>query len=201
VKRACIGWRAVSAPQGLVRLVAGPEGELLFDLAGRAFGRGAWLHPDPSCLSQAARGGADRAFRRSFGIDQAQLFRLFREAAERRSLGLLGAARRAKKLEAGSAAVAEAVERGFAELLIVATDARAAASQSFLQPWIASGRALAFGTKESLGACLGRADTALLAVTEPRFASEIRKAIEWTLLPEPKAPSARAPRFISSEVG
>ncbi len=201
MNRTCIGCRAVSAPESLVRLVAGPEGELLFDLAGRAFGRGAWLHPEPSCLLQAARGGADRAFRRAFGIVPSQFFQLFREAAERRALGLIGAARRAKKLEAGSSAVAEAIERGWAELVIVAIDARAAASQAFLEPWIASGRAQAFGTKASFGACLGRTDTALLAVTEPRFASEIRKAIEWTLLPEPKAPSARAARSISSEVG
>ncbi len=77
MNRTCIGCRAVSAPESLVRLVAGPEGELLFDLERRAFGRGAWPHPEPSCLLQAARGGADRAFRQALGIDPAQFFQLF----------------------------------------------------------------------------------------------------------------------------
>jgi ribosomal protein L7Ae-like RNA K-turn-binding protein len=173
----------------------------VFDLAGRSFGRGAWLHPDPGCLAEAARGGIDRAFRAQLGVSAAALAQAFRKAADRRALALLGAARRAQKLEAGSSSVADAIERGRAELVIVATDARAAASHAFLEPLIAAGRAQAYGTKAEFGACLARSETALLAVTEARFAREIRKAIEWALLPEPKAASARAARTISSEAG
>ena len=123
VKRTCIGCRAISAPEDLVRIVAALEGGLVFDLARRTFGRGAWLHPDPACLAQAARGGIDRAFRQPFGLNPPALTALFRTAASRRALVLIGAARRAQKLEAGAAAVAEAIERRKVELLIVSTDA------------------------------------------------------------------------------
>jgi predicted RNA-binding protein YlxR (DUF448 family) len=201
VNRTCIGCRATSAPDQLVRLVIGPEGELVFDLAGRTFGRGAWVHPAPGCLSTAGRGGIDRAFKRSVGVNAVELDRTFKAAATRRALGLIGAARRAHKLEFGSAAVEETVQRGRAELVIVATDARAAAAHAFLEPLVRTGRALAFGTKADFAACLTRSETALLAVTDERFAREIRKAIEWTMLPEPNLATGRAARAISSEAG
>jgi ribosomal protein L7Ae-like RNA K-turn-binding protein len=170
--------------------VLGPEGELLFDLAGRAFGRGAWLHPLASCF-----------LKRSVGADAGALAAAFRQAAGRRALGLIGAARRAHHLEAGSSAVSEAAARGRVELVVVATDARAAANQAFLEPLVATGKAQAFGTKAQFGACLARPETALLAVTDARFAREIRKAIEWTQLSEPKLASGRTARAMSSEVG
>jgi uncharacterized protein len=201
VNRTCVGCRAHSAPDELVRLVIGPEGEITFDLAGRAFGRGAWVHPSPNCLSMAARGGIDRAFKRSVGVNAVALGRVFKAAATRRALGLIGAARRAHKLEFGSAAVEETVQRAGAELVIVATDARAAAAHAFLEPLVRTGRAQAFGTKADFAACLSRSETALLAVTDARLAREIRKAIEWTLLPEPNLASGRAARAISSEAG
>lgn len=201
MNRTCIGCRAVGAPESLVRLFAGPSGEVLFDLAGRSFGRGAWVHPQPSCLLQAARGGVDRAFRQAFGLDGPSFFENFRQTAHRRALALVSAARRAQKLEAGSEAVAEASARGRVELLILAKDARAAATHAFLEPLIAAGRVQGFATKAELGACLTRTETAIVAVTDARLAREIKKSIEWTELPEPKAASGRAARTISSEAG
>jgi ribosomal protein L7Ae-like RNA K-turn-binding protein len=181
--------------------VLGPEGEVFFDLAGRAFGRGAWVHARPECLALAARGGIDRAFKQSVGVKPAALDHAFKVAAFRRAYGLIGAARRAQKLESGSTAVEQAVARGRAELVIVATDARAAAAHAFIEPLVRTGRARAFGTKGEFAACLSRPETALLAVTDARFAREIRQAIEWTLLPEPNQSSGRAARAISSEAG
>ena len=201
MKRTCIGCRATSAPEDLVRLAAAPDGELVFDLAGRTLGRGAWVHPLPACLAQAARGGVDRAFRRPFGLNPSVLAARLRKAADRRTMGLLSAARRARKIQADSGAVAEAIERGGVELVLVARDAPAAASHDFLEPLIAGGRAQAYGTKAEFGTCLGRQETALLAVTDARLAREIRKSIEWAELPEPKAASAKAARPISSEAG
>jgi ribosomal protein L7Ae-like RNA K-turn-binding protein len=185
----------------LVRLVVGPEGEPVFDLERRAFGRGAWLHPLPGCLALSARGGFDRAFKRALGTTPRVLAAAFRRVAERRALGLFTAARRAKKLEAGSAQVEDAAQSGRAELVVVATDAGAAANLRFLEPLVLSGQAQAYGTKAGFGACLARPETALVAVTDARFAREIRKAIEWTQLPEPDAASARAARTMSSEAG
>lgn len=199
--RTCIGCRAPFAPDELVRLVLGPAGEVVFDLAGRELGRGAWVHPRPNCLAMAARGGLDRAFKRSVGVNAHALAGAFGAAARSRALDLIGVARRAGQLEMGLAAVEEAVLRGRPELVIVATDARAAAAHAFLPPLVRTGRAQAFGSKADFAACLSRPETALLAVTDARLAREIRKAIEWTLLPEPNPVSGRAARAISSEAG
>lgn len=67
VVRTCIGCRAAVDQQELVR-VALDHGtdtpSVRFDPVRRRPGRGAWLHPDPDCVSRAlARRGFPRAFR------------------------------------------------------------------------------------------------------------------------------------------
>src|SRR5581483_560683 len=61
--RTCVGCRSRSPATGLLRVVA-VHGVLTPDPRRRLPGRGAWLHPDPECLSRALRRGAfPRAFR------------------------------------------------------------------------------------------------------------------------------------------
>jgi len=201
VTRTCVGCRALGSAEELVRVVVTDTGEVAFDLAGGAFGRGAWVHPRSACLANAARSGLARAFRRELRVSPEALVRALHRAAERRAAGLLMAARRARKLEAGSTAVQHAVSDRRAELVIVARDARAAAEHAFLSPLIASGRAVAHGTKGELGAYIGRPDTALVAVTDARIARALKTAIEWTMVPEPNAVSVGARRTIVSEAG
>lgn len=184
----------------LVRLVLGPEGEVVVDLVGGSFGRGAWVHPRPSCLATAPAALA-RALRAPVRTSPADLVASLRAAAQRRIRGLVLAARRIKQLECGSSAVELAVRDRRAELVLVATDARAAAGHAWLEPLIASGSARAFGDKALFGAWLSRPDTALVAITERGLAQEIGKMIDWTMLSEPSAPSKRARRTVSSEAG
>jgi predicted RNA-binding protein YlxR (DUF448 family) len=48
----------------LVRLVRSPRGEVVIDLAGRAPGRGAYLHRRSECVEAARRrGGLNRALK------------------------------------------------------------------------------------------------------------------------------------------
>ncbi len=54
-ERTCVGCRQASEPDALVRFVLGLDGEIVPDLAGGAFGRGAWVHPSPECLARAPR--------------------------------------------------------------------------------------------------------------------------------------------------
>ncbi|MCS6712348.1 YlxR family protein [Brachybacterium sp. EF45031] len=68
-QRTCIGCRQVTEREQLVRLVRvdSPDGgtpQLRHDPTGSAPGRGAWLHPDATCLDRALRrGAAARSFR------------------------------------------------------------------------------------------------------------------------------------------
>jgi uncharacterized protein len=61
--RSCIGCRARDRRGALTRLVA-RDGRLEVDRAGRAPGRGAWVHARAACLDAfARRGGFVRALR------------------------------------------------------------------------------------------------------------------------------------------
>lgn len=68
--RTCVGCRQVVASSELVRFVL-VDGSLRRDVGGGAPGRGAWLHPDRTCLAAArSRRGFARSFRRTVN-DQA----------------------------------------------------------------------------------------------------------------------------------
>ena len=63
--RTCVGCRQRAAKQDLVRVVVQDRGhgpQVVPDPAGRAAGRGAYLHPDVACLDLAVR---RRAFARA----------------------------------------------------------------------------------------------------------------------------------------
>ncbi len=50
--------RTVRAKRDLVRVVRSPEGTLSVDLRGKSSGRGAYVCPDPACLSRGLADGA-----------------------------------------------------------------------------------------------------------------------------------------------
>src|SRR5204863_247005 len=84
----------------MIRLVLDESGGLAVDLAGRAFGRGAWAHPRSDCLLRAARGGAQRGLKANVRIEGAALLSAVRSAADRRVEALLASARGAGKVVA-----------------------------------------------------------------------------------------------------
>jgi predicted RNA-binding protein YlxR (DUF448 family) len=53
--RTCVGCRQEGSKSSLRRLVRSPEGTVEVDAAGRAPGRGAYLHLTAACLEQARR--------------------------------------------------------------------------------------------------------------------------------------------------
>ncbi|WP_369201353.1 YlxR family protein [Streptomyces sp. PU-14G] len=78
-QRTCVGCRECADKDALLRVVL-IGGSVIPDLRGRLPGRGAYLHPVPSCLEQAVRRRAfNRAFRGPGPFDVAQL----REQVER----------------------------------------------------------------------------------------------------------------------
>ncbi|MDO4791292.1 MAG: YlxR family protein [Buchananella hordeovulneris] len=63
--RTCVGCRAKQERSHLVR-VALQDGALLPDKDARMPGRGAWIHPEPSCLEKAL---TRRAFARALRVE------------------------------------------------------------------------------------------------------------------------------------
>src|SRR5512147_2640621 len=103
-ERTCVGCRRADAPERLVRLVLGSAGRVAPDLAGKAFGRGAWVHPSPACLGKATPRGLSRSFRSEITTSATELWPMLKAAADRRIEGLLGGAHRAGRLAIGATA-------------------------------------------------------------------------------------------------
>ncbi len=197
--RTCAGCRA-EVPQGeLVRVVLGPEGEIVPDVAGSAFGRGAWLHPRPDCLEGAARGGLARSFRAQVTTSAPALATALADAASRRVEGLLSAARRAGQLAIGSEAVKEALIAGSALRVVVATDARAAAATPWVEEAVRAGRAAAWGSKDAIGRAVGRSEVGVVAVLDEGFANALSKVIEMAHVTAPSG-SRNVRADVSTEV-
>jgi predicted RNA-binding protein YlxR (DUF448 family) len=169
----------------MIRLVLVDDGQVAVDLAGRAFGRGAWVHPSVECLTLAPRGGLQKSFKSNVPVDAGALVVAVKAAADRRVESLLASARGAGKLECGSDVAKSAMEAGKSRVLLVAEDARATAEA----PWVlaagAAGKAVFWGTKERMGKAVGRADTALVAVCDGGFSEAITRAVALSALPAP----------------
>ncbi|HVK69533.1 MAG TPA: DUF448 domain-containing protein [Polyangium sp.] len=182
--RTCVGCgerveipRSGAALSVLVRLVLGPGGEVAVDAAGGGFGRGAHVHPRPSCVEKAAQRGLARAAKGKVSLlwdeapeqpseetavsettssgklvplDAGSLSRAIVRALDRRVQGLVVAAARARKIALGADAVTGADGRGEAELIVVATDAAAGSELSAVRRAVSEGRAVAWGTKKVL---------------------------------------------------
>ena len=61
--RQCLGCREMKPKKELIRVVRSPEGEVSLDFKGKLPGRGAYVCPNPACLSKARKAKAlERAF-------------------------------------------------------------------------------------------------------------------------------------------
>ncbi|HEY1694055.1 MAG TPA: DUF448 domain-containing protein [Polyangiaceae bacterium] len=170
-ERTCVGCGSRDDAPSMVRLVVADD-EVVFDLAGGGFGRGAHVHPRPECIAGAPR-GLSRAMKREVKIGTKELGERLLAACDRRLAGLLLAARRTKALAIGADAALEAIRRG-APLAIVAVDAATVAQTLEVTGAIAEGRAVAWKTKAELGQLLGETAVALCAIRHAGIAGELQ---------------------------
>jgi predicted RNA-binding protein YlxR (DUF448 family)/ribosomal protein L7Ae-like RNA K-turn-binding protein len=191
--RTCVGCHQPAEARELVRVVLGPDGALAPDPRGGSIGRGAWLHPRPECLVRAVPRGVARALKAEVTTNAEEFSGLMRGAGMRRLLGLVSAAWRAKKVAVGASAVEEVLATGEKCLVIVATDAQAAAAGYGVSRAVALGRALATSTKVELGGALGRAEVGVVAILDEGFERPLREAAALSELRVPEARSKRAP--------
>jgi uncharacterized protein len=167
-----------------VALVRDPDGvhQAHADVGGSSFGRGAWVHARRDCLERAASRGLARSVKGQVRADVITLAAEIAQQAERRAWALLGSARRSRRLAFGADAVCAAITSGDAALVIVARDARAAATRGPIQAAIGGGGAVAFGAvafgnKRELGAALDRDELGVIAVLDPGIAEALRHAL------------------------
>lgn len=173
-ERMCAGCGKHALAEELVRVVHDPSsGEIAVDLAASGFGRGAHVHASPECVSKALKGGFSRVFKTKVAADLHALVESIVSAADRRLEGLLTGARRAGHLAVGSDVVADALQAGRAELVVVARDAAAATKLPEIQRAISAGKAIAFADKQRMGVLLARDEVAVVAVLHPGVAAAI----------------------------
>lgn len=178
--RRCLASGERLPKEELLRLVVGPDGAVVPDLAERLPGRGLWIRPRRALIETAVR---RRLFARAAKAtvtappDLAeQIGRLLR----RRCLERIGLAKRAGQLAVGHDQVRATLEGGRALLLIQAADGsdserrRVAALGRGRCPELAIDRQL--GSAE-LGEALGRATAVHLAVTDARMADRLRREL------------------------
>lgn len=142
-ERTCIVTRAVQNPDRLIRFVAGPDGFVVPDIAGKLPGRGVWVTSSRSCVEQAV---AKRLFSRGLKTavqSAADLPDMVDTLLEQRALAALGFARKAGECITGLGKVEGALVHGRASALLHATDGaadglrkleNARKSASFLHP-------------------------------------------------------------------
>ncbi len=176
--RTCVGCGEKDHPTAFVRLVMSPahEGtsEVAVDAGNGSFGRGAHVHPRPDCLAKACKGGIARTMKTNVRVTPAELASQMVDALDRRMEGLVLAARRTNALEIGADAACNALVKE-APLVIVARDAGSVIEKLQVADAIAEGRAVGWGTKERIGALLGRSEVAIAAVTSKSIAAEMMK--------------------------
>jgi predicted RNA-binding protein YlxR (DUF448 family) len=169
--RTCVGCGQRNDAEEMVRLVLDGTG-VAFDLAGGAFGRGAHVHARPECIEKAARGGLARSFRSHIETTPEQMRESLGAACDRRMAGLLLAARRIGEVAVGADAAREALRKG-APLVVVAVDAGAIASDRDITGAAAQGRAIAWKTKDELGALLGGGSVAVCSICHAGIAAQL----------------------------
>jgi len=158
-------------------VLAGDPPRAVPDVGRRAGGRGVSVHASRRCLESALRTGALRRGLRaepSATVDELALWAGGQYA--RRAAALLSVAVRSGKVVIGQERVREAMEARHVALLIVASDAGSGHQDLTRAAERLGGRCLVFGDKTSLGRLFGRELVAVIALTDPELAEQVRGA-------------------------
>lgn len=196
--RTCVGCRCSDSYDQLVRLIATPDGRVVFDLAGHTFGRGAWVHPRLECLAKSVR-GMGHALRQPIHQSVAELHGALVSAAWRRIHGLLIAAKRAGYLAVGAEAASDAWQRRRLGLLLLALDAKAGSRLPWIADAVQEAKVLVAPPKAEMGKLLGVHEVALAAITDSRLAKAVARNMAIAQIPAPAIDSRGSDK--GTEVG
>jgi predicted RNA-binding protein YlxR (DUF448 family)/ribosomal protein L30E len=195
-RRTCVGCRRTDDRAALLRFVLVPAGldaaggareagrsprgeaaRVVPDVRGTLPGRGASVHPTRACLQAAARrGGFARSFRAPVDVDADALVRNVATTYARQAEALLLTARRMGRLVAGTDAVREKLDAGRVAALVVAADAAGRREELEERAARLGRRCIVLGTKERLGALLGRDPVGVIAILDPGIVDALARA-------------------------
>lgn len=190
-QRSCIGCRTAGSREDLVRFVASKDGQIVFDLAGGAWGRGAWLHPRTDCLVKSAR-SLGRALRQPIAQSPTELHQALVTAAWRRIKNLVVSAKRAGQLCVGAEEAERAWEDRSLALLLWADDARVGASLPWIAQALAQGRVLVAPSLATMGEWVGVQEVTLAAIIDSRIATAVVRNLAIAQIPAPALASRRS---------
>lgn len=139
-ERRCILSGDRAAPETLIRLAIGPDGQVLPDVRGKAPGRGAWLGIPRTELEGAAgkgklKGALARAFKGEPLTIPDDLADRIDDALRRELLDRLGLEARASTLITGFDKIDTAARRGQVRLLLHSADAKDDGVRKLDQAW------------------------------------------------------------------
>jgi predicted RNA-binding protein YlxR (DUF448 family) len=176
-ERTCAGCGQKAHGKDLLRVVMGPwngtYAEVAIDFANGAIGRGAHVHPTVPCLEKAVKMGFSKSFKSKIQANVKDLSQEVVLGSERAIVGLLGTAIARRRASVGADASKESMKEG-APLLLVASDAGSIASE--FNAYAGEGRVSVFGDKKVLGKVCGKAEVAVVAITDENIASAIVRA-------------------------
>jgi predicted RNA-binding protein YlxR (DUF448 family) len=174
-RRMCAGCGRRTERGELVRLVVGPSAPFVaVDLGRRLGGRGVSVHPQKSCIRSASlRGGLARALRGVAQVEPDAIERMVVQQFERRALGLLSSAQRARSLAVGADAVRSALKANQGDLLIRAKDSRGRADELARAATSIGCATATWGTKASVGDAFGRSELGVVLVTDRGIARSV----------------------------
>ena len=174
-RRMCAGCGSRTERDELVRLVVGPSAPFVaVDLGRRLGGRGVSVHPKKACIRSAAlRGGLARALRGVVQVEPETVERMVVQQFERRALGLLSSAQRARSLAVGADAVRSALKANRGDLLIRAKDSRGRGDELARAATALGCATVTWGTKASVGDAFGRSELGVILVTDRGIARAV----------------------------
>jgi len=153
-QRKCIVTGEAQPKAGLVRFVAGPEGQVVPDILGRLPGRGTYVAADRAAVEKAvAKKLFARGLKQPVTVPAALADEVERQLV-RRVVDLISLARKSGDAVAGYEKVKDWLDRETATVLIQATDGSGRGKSKLSTPY--GGRYIGWLTADELGMAFGR---------------------------------------------
>ena len=153
-ERKCIATGEVSPKAGLVRFVAGPDGQLVPDVLGKLPGRGVYVTADRDALDKAqAKNLFARGLKANVKLPEGLSSQVEQQLA-RRVIDLISLARKSGQAVAGYEKVKDWLDREQAKTLIQAVDGSGRGKSKLSTPHF--GNYIGWLTADELGMAFGR---------------------------------------------
>lgn len=154
-ERKCIATGESQPKAGLIRFVAGPDGQVYADLLGKLPGRGFYVAADRAALEKAVSKGLFSRAAKTPLTTPPDFIEGVEKALARRVVDLIAMARKAGQAVAGLEKVKDWLEKDQAEVLIQASDG-SERERARLRPPRGKGSLIGCLTAQELGLAFGR---------------------------------------------